>query len=138
MKRALLLVAVLVAVAGTGLDCKRAGDYTVLVDRDDSMDVTAGGYTGEGCDLQAGDALRAEFSVLHSAGPVDFLVLSDSNLAEWEARRQYSAVIEVEDAAAGEEYGTIPADGRYWLLVSNRDDGNAPRKVFYEVWRRKR
>jgi hypothetical protein len=138
MKRLLTLTAVLVAVAGTGLYCKHAGDYTVLLDREDSLLVNEGTYSAEVCALQAGDGLRAEFSVLSGGGPIDFVVLSDSDMVRWEAGQQYEAAIEFADAASGTKTGTVTTSGDYWILVSNKDDANAERRVFYEVWRRKR
>ncbi len=138
MKQILILTAALVAAAGTGLSCKHSGDYTVLVDREDSLLVIEGGYTGEQDHLEAGDALKAEFEVLNGGGPIDFLVLSDSSMTLWEAGQQYEAVIEFANSTGGTKTGTVAASGDYWIVVSNKDDANAERKVFYEVWRKKR
>lgn len=136
--RQLLLAALLVAIAGTGLDCRSPEDYTVLVGREDSLFVLAGSYVGERCALRSGDGVRAEFSVLQSGGRVDFLMLSDSNMTEWEASRSYSSVFEFADTTSGMTVATVLGDGNYWIVVSNRDDGSTPRKVAYEVYRRKR
>lgn len=138
MKRLLALVFAVLAATGTGLNCKKTGDYTVLVDREDSMFVTKGGYTGFQSELEAGDQLKAEFQVLEGGGPIDFLVLSDSALELWESNQEYDAVIEVSNSAGSTKTGAVQTAGDYWIVASNRDDSTAARKVSYEVWRKKR
>lgn len=138
MKRLLTMTVLLAALAGTGLNCSTDGEYTVLIDREDSLLVNEGSYSAERCALLAGDELRAEFLVLNGAGPIDFLVLSDADLALWEASQQHEAVIGFADTTGGTKTRTVATAGDYWILVSNRDDSNAERRVFYEVWRKER
>lgn len=135
--RQILLAAALAAAVAFGPGCEKE-DYTVLVDREEAMDVSPGGYTGYESDLLVGDGLRAEFEVLEGGGEVDFLVLSDSNLALWEANQQYEAVIEISNSTGGTKTGVVETTGDYWIIASNREDSTAARKIFYEVWRKDR
>jgi hypothetical protein len=136
--RTLTLTVLLALMAGTGLNCRKADEYTVLVDREDSLLVNEGTYSAERCALLAGDGLKAEFEVLNGGGPIDFVVLSDSDLVSWEAGQPFEAVIEFDSLSSGTRTAVVPTAGDYWILVSNRSDASAERRVFYEVWRKER
>lgn len=76
--------------------------------------------------------------MLESGGSIDFLVLSDANLALWESNQQYEAVIEVANSTGDTRTGKVVTPGKHWFIASNRDDSTAGRKVAYEVRRKDR
>ena len=133
----MVLVVVCAFFAGMAADCE-SGEYTIRVDRQEDLFVAAGSYTGYRHAIEGDNDIKVEFRVLEGGGPVDFLVLSDDDLALWESGQAYDVVLETRDRTSGELYGTVASDGDYWVIVSNRDDAVESRRVTYDVWRRPR